>query len=155
LKNLLDKCSGCPEASRVIENELKPMFLNSNDNSKSAIISVAIHPGLWSSEDTVSFTKIDNDYPYDFRTNSGNTIGVDMGLNGFIPVGTINRIEGSGNRTWSKDTWGEKVYNQLVDENSDPVEQTIDIIINNNFNKTTRELSLTTTIHALTGLEGN
>ena len=84
------KCSNCPAATRKIE-ELKEFYgLN--------IISVAIHPGYLE-----EFTDIDLNFPYDFRTISGDIIGNDMGA-GFLPLGTVKRIPGGVlGRSWLKD----------------------------------------------------
>lgn len=137
------QCSNCPEASRVIENELKTKFLNIDDNSKSSIISVAIHPG------NVSLTNIDKNYPYDFRTTSSDSISLNVGVVNFIPVGTINRISGgdAGNRCWSKDNWSEQVKSQLVDNSLNPLSKIMNIQINTSIDTTKRIVDINTNIN--------
>jgi len=71
------KCSNCPEASRKLD-ELQEFYGNN-------LISVSIHPG-----DLVEFTGTDDNYPYDFTTNTSDTISNDMGAT-FLPLGTINK----------------------------------------------------------------
>lgn len=144
------QCSNCPAASRIIEEELKPLFINSNNN-KSSIISVAIHPG------TVSLTETDENYTYDFTTFDGDEIANYVGVTSFIPLGTINRLNGGdwGERCFLQDNWGEKVYSQLIDEDNNFIEQTISINLNNTFNTNTRELSITTTTTIFNDLEGD
>ncbi len=136
------QCSNCPEASRVIENELKTKFLNIHNNNKSSIISVAIHPG------NVSLTNTDENYPYDFRTTSSDSISLNVGVVSFIPVGTINRISGgdAGNRCWSKDNWSEQAKSQLVDNSLNPIAKKINIQINTSVDVEKRIVDITTNV---------
>tara|TARA_B100001559_G_scaffold295813_1_gene278490 strand:+ start:406 stop:1296 length:891 start_codon:yes stop_codon:yes gene_type:complete len=146
------ECQNCPEASRIIEDELKPAFLNTNDLSKSAIISVSIHPGQ------SNLTNTSNNYHYDFTTESSNQISDYFGISlaTALPKGGVNRIEqGNGNRLWNRDTWSELVRDQLLDEDSNPLPKNIDIEINTSLNTTNKTLVVSSVINVLNNLEGN
>ena len=94
------KCSNCPDATRKIK-ELQELY-------QDAIIPVAIHPGGLS-----GLTGIDENYTYDFTTSSSNLIANDMGAD-FLPLGTVNRVEGGvSNRCFTKDQWASKIENLL------------------------------------------
>ena len=146
------ECRNCPEASRIIEDELKPTFLNINDTSKSAIISVSIHPGQ------TSLTTPTNSYNYDFRTESSDEIShyFNVNLATGLPTGGVNRVaQGNGDRLWQRDAWSELVTNQLLDKNSIPLQKNIDIEINTSLNKSNKTLVVSTAINILNNLEGN
>lgn len=146
------ECQNCPTASRIIENELKPAFLNTNDISKSAIISVSIHPGQ------SNLTNTSDSYHYDFTTESSNQIADYFGINlaTALPKGGVNRVsQGNGNKLWNRDAWSELVENQLLDENANPLQKNIDIEINTNLNTTTKTLVVSSGINILNNLEGN
>jgi len=146
------ECQNCPAASRIIEDELKPTFVNSNDITKSAIISVSIHPGQ------SNLTNTSDNYDYDFTTENSNQIadyfGID--LTTALPKGGVNRIDqGNGNKLWNKDTWSELVENQLLDEDSIPLQKNINIEINTSLNTSSKTLDVSTSINILNNLEGN
>ena len=145
-------CQNCPAASKIIEDELKPIFVNSSDINKSAIISVAIHPGQ------SNLTNTSNNYNYDFTTENSNQISDYFGitLETSLPKGGVNRLEqGNGNRLWNKDNWSELVETQLLDENSNPLQKNIDIEINTSLNTTNKTLVVSSVINVLNNLEGN
>tara|TARA_B100000427_G_scaffold68892_1_gene55255 strand:+ start:2169 stop:3059 length:891 start_codon:yes stop_codon:yes gene_type:complete len=146
------ECQNCPEASRIIEDELKPTFVNSNDISKSAIIAVALHPGQ------SNLTNTSDNYDYNFTTESSNQIADYFGIHlaTALPKGGVNRIEqGNSNRLWNRDKWSELVENQLLDANSNPIEKNIDITINTSLNTTNKTLVVSSIINVLNNLEGN
>lgn len=133
------KCSNCPKATLKIK-ELKEDFQN-------AIIPVSIHPG-----GLPEFTNTDNNYPYDFTTNASDVIANDMGAN-FLPLGTINRVEGDFNRCFLKDEWYDEIYNQLYNSSGNPLPKTFDIQITTSLNN--KELSIETNINKLISLNNN
>lgn len=134
------RCSGCPDASRVID-DLKENYFGNN------LISVAIHPGH-----IAPFTAPTNTYYYDFRTPDGNTIGEDMDPDN-LPQGTVNRvINVGGGRCWSKNEWYDKILELLYDENENPKLPNIEIEINNTL--VNKELTISTKINVLNDLDG-
>ena len=112
------KCSNCPDASRKID-ELKFLY-------KDAIIPIAIHPG-----GLPEFTSTDNNYPYDFTTTSGSQIAEDMGAS-FLPLGSVNRIQGDFGRCFIKDQWATEIEKLLFDSQGNPLPKEIEIEINSN-----------------------
>ncbi len=136
------KCSNCPEATRKV-NELKDFY---GEN----LISIAIHPG-----DLIEFTGTDDNYPYDFTTNSSDTIATDMGAI-FLPLGTINRINGGiSNRCFTKDEWGLEINNLLYNSDGNPLPKNFDIEINTFFNEITKQINIETNISVLNNLDNN
>jgi len=136
------KCSNCPDASRKID-ELSEFY---GEN----LISIAIHPG-----DLPEFTGTDDNYTYNFTTNSSDIIANDMGAN-FLPLGTINRIEGGiSNRCWTKEEWATQIDDLLYDPNGEPLSKNIDIEIFNSFNEKNKTLTIQTNFTLNTSLEGN
>ena len=125
------KCSNCPDANRKLET-LKD-FYGYN------IISVAIHPG-----ELAEFTGIDENYPYNFTTTEGDIIANDMGAT-FLPLGTVNRIEGGiSGRCFLKDDWATQIDNLLYDEDGNTIPNTMNININTTFNNNSKQLEITT-----------
>jgi len=137
------KCSKCPKASRLLD-DIKEFY------PKDKIISVAIHPG------TSGLTALDEDYSYDFRTNSGDEIATQVGVTSFIPLGTINRVSGGLNNSqvFIKDNWAQEI-DKLLYLNGDPILPNIEINIENSFDETTRLLQTKTTINILNELSGD
>lgn len=146
------ECQNCPAASRIIENELKPTFLNTNDTSKSAIISVSIHPAQ------SNLTLTSTNYNYDFTTDGSNQVANYLGVDEAtaLPIGGINRVEsGNGKRLWSRDKWSEQITSLLIDEEFKPLPKNIDIEIDLSVNTMARILNVSATISVLNSLEGN
>tara|TARA_B100000902_G_C27246115_1_gene882693 strand:- start:127 stop:1008 length:882 start_codon:yes stop_codon:yes gene_type:complete len=125
------KCSNCPDANRKIEI-LKDFY---GDN----IISVAIHPSQ-----LAEFTGLDENYSYNFTTNDGDIIANDMGAT-FLPLGTVNRIEGGiSNRCFLKDDWATQIDNLLYDEDGNLIPKNMTININTTFNNNSKQLDIIT-----------
>jgi len=123
------KCSNCPEASREIDF-LKEIY-------GEQIISVAIHPG-----NLTEFTETDNNYTYDFTTEDGSIIAEDMGAS-FLPLGTVNRINGGiSNRCFTKDEWSTQIKNLLYDNDGKPLPKKVEIDITTSFNELEKELAI-------------
>tara|TARA_B100001250_G_scaffold409348_1_gene433514 strand:+ start:2621 stop:3580 length:960 start_codon:yes stop_codon:yes gene_type:complete len=143
------KCSGCPDASRKLD-ELKEVY---GDN----IISVAIHPG-----NLTEFTGTDNNYPYDFTTEDGDLIGYKLGAV-YLPLGSINRIDGNVNifdgfefeKTYAYPDWSEQIYNLLHDDSGNLLTKNLDIKISTIFDEATKQLDITTEIDVFTNLNEN
>ena len=133
------KCSGCPSASRKID-ELKILY-------KDAIIPIAIHPG-----GLPEFTSTDNNYPYDFTTKSGNQIADDIGIT-FLPLGSINRTQGSEGRFFYKDQWATEVEKLLFDSEGNPLPKEIEIEISSTLSG--KNLSIDTYINKLRDFDTN
>ena len=134
------RCSGCPSASRVID-DLKENYFGDK------LISVAIHPGNFT-----SFTAPTNTYNYDFRTDDGNTIAEQMNP-ALLPLGTVNRIsDQNNNRCFGKNEWYDLINNFLYDSSGSPKLPNIEIEINNTL--VNQELTISTTIKVLNDLEG-
>ena len=138
------KCSNCPDATRTIK-EIKEFY---GDN----IISVSIHPSYLS-----SFTGIDLDHSYDFRTDSGDSIANQLGV-AFMPIGSINRISGgsvNNGLLWYKDDWRKEVDKLLFNQNnSEPLPKNIEISINNSLNQTDKTLTSIINIDILNNISG-
>ena len=146
------ECQNCPEAGRIIENELKPTFININDTSQSAIISVAIHPGQ------SNLTLTSENYYYDFTTDGGDQISNSLGVNvgTALPKGGINRIDaGHGNRLWKRDKWSEQITGLLIDQDLNPLPKNIDIDIELILNEMNKTLTVSSMISVLNDLNGN
>ena len=136
------KCSNCPDASITL-NELKEFYSNN-------IISIAIHPG-----NLIEFTNTDDNYPYDFTTESGDIIAQDMGAI-FLPLATINRKPGGiSNRCWTKDEWASKIDDILYDDNGDPIPKNINITINNYYNPSLKEITSSINLEVINNLNGD
>ncbi|RPG60229.1 MAG: hypothetical protein CBD51_001285 [Flavobacteriales bacterium TMED191] len=134
------KCSNCPAATIKIK-ELQELY-------QDAIIPVSIHPG-----GLPEFTNTDNNYTYDFTTNSSNIIADDMGAT-FLPLGTVNRVEeGISNRCFTKDQWASEIENLLYDSKGLPRPKKFDIEISTIFNNSTRELTIETNVASLSSLQ--
>jgi len=127
------KCSNCPDATRKIK-ELQDLY-------PEVIIPVTIHPGGLS-----EFTDTDKNYPYDFTTNSGDTISNDMGAI-FLPLGTVNRIDGGvSNRCFTKDQWASKIDQILYNSEGIPKPKEVEMDINTYLNKENKELTIETNL---------
>ena len=133
------KCSGCPSASSKVD-ELKILY-------KDAIIPIAIHPGS-----LPEFTSTDNNYPYDFTTDSGNQIAEDMGIT-FLPLGSINRVQGSEGKYFYKDQWATEIEKLLFDSEGNPRPKEIEIEINSTLSG--KNLSIQTDINKLRDFNTN
>ena len=135
------KCSNCPDATRKIK--LLQEYYNN------AIIPVAIHPGELS-----GLTGVDENYTYDFTTSSGNLIANDMGAD-FLPLGTVNRIEGGvSDRCFIPDDWSSEINKLLYDSEGIAKERKFDIDIQTTFNTITKELIVETSVLSLSNLQG-
>ena len=136
------KCSNRPDASTTL-NELKEFYPNN-------IISIAIHPG-----NLIEFTNTDDNYPYDFTTESGDIIAQDMGAI-FLPLATINRKPGGiSNRCWTKDEWASEINDILYDNNGDPIPKNINITINNYYNPSLKEITSSINLEVINNLNGD
>ncbi len=136
------KCSNCPDATRKIK-ELQDYY-------QDAIIEVAIHPG-----GLPGSTGVDAIHTYEFTTSSGDDISNQMGAE-YLPLGTVNRIEGGINeRCFTYDQWASEIEKILYDSEGLPKEKKFDIDIITTFNTTTKELTITTDVVALSSLQRN
>ena len=136
------KCSNCPDATRKIK-ELQELY-------QDAIIPISIHPG-----GLKEFTDTDDNYIYDFTTNSSDVIASDMGAS-FLPLGTVNRIDGGiSNRCFTKDQWASEIEKLLYDSEGLPRPKKFNIDISTVFNTTKKELTIETNIIALSDVKNN
>ena len=136
------KCSNCPEATRKLK-ELKEFY-------GEQLIPITIHPG-----NLIEFTSIDDNYPYDFTTNSSDTIAEDMGAN-FLPLGSINRINGGiSDRCFTKEEWSTEINKLLYDSDGNPLPRNINFEVQSTFNEKNRELTIQTNFNFSNILDEN
>lgn len=124
------RCVNCPDAHEVLEQ------LMSIHGDK--IIAIAVHGTL--------LAYPTGEYTYDFRTQTGNEILMEMGVSA-IPIGLVNSY--NKNDLLSHTAWTDKVEADLQNE------PTIKIDIEPAYNQTANEITAEVKIIALTELSQN
>ena len=85
---------------------------------------------------------------------SMNLIANDMGAD-FLPLGTVNRIEGGvSDRCFIPDDWSSEINKLLYDSEGIAKERKFDIDIQTTFNTITKELIVETSVLSLSNLQG-
>jgi hypothetical protein len=134
------KCGNCPRASRAIYDQ-KAIY---GDD----LIIMAIHAGSFADV----FLPGAPYYTYDFRTPEGTELDTDFGISlAGNPNGMVNRRMDNGSFIIGATKWSSEVSEVL----QDTTEAALQILIENSFNATTRELQTEVSSEFLSTLTGN
>lgn len=127
------KCVFCPLAANTLE-EIK-------DKYRDHIIPIGIHVGY--------LAKPDNEFPNDFRTNTGNELDDYYNISSSLPKGLINRTEYDGNILLSPNSWAAFV-NTLYS-----VKPEIDITIESTYDQQTKKVTAKISAEYLANINDN
>jgi hypothetical protein len=120
-------CGNCPSASRILYNDLKPIYGD-------RLIIMAVHAGHYAD----TYPPQAPYFTYNFKTPEGTTLDTDFGIsNAGNPNGMVNRRMVDGSYIIGKTKWGSEVANVLNDASPVPV----NLHIINDFDSTSRSLN--------------
>ena len=128
------KCPNCPEAAALIHDQLMPVF-------GEQLIVISVHAGNFA-EPSPS-----GDFTADYRTSVGNDLNSYFPIPGY-PTGMVNRKVYKGNTVLYIGDWQGAIQAQV----DLPVQA--DIVITNEYNASTRELTCTLESTFLENLSG-
>lgn len=117
------KCPNCPEAADLVRNQLKPVF-------GAQLIVISVHAGNFAEPSATG------EFTADYRTSVGNDLNSYFSIPGY-PTGMVNRTPYKGSTVLFTGSWQGALQAQV----DLPVQA--NIVISNQYNSSTRELTCT------------